>query len=154
MNLHNIKTSISKQIWLWAMGGRGRPIAPINGVYYAHLYEIERGEPPTEIRNNYYDIGYARRNWNPYALTTTWYVNIDTFTPTDALNPLCGRLKSASQEPHVTHRKPWRVREQYCEACKAISDGERWETVVQQDPWYQVKYDDRGAIGSDPVSGT
>lgn len=91
MNLHGIPNKSTRWLWIYIIGGNGRPMG-------THLYEIEEGEPPELTpRPPHRNVNYwmpPRYQWQPYTTAIMRLFNLGY------VEPLCGR-KSKSLRPRA-----------------------------------------------------
>jgi len=135
MNLHTLPPAVTGvYAWQTPTGMRYRVLGPGT----SHLYPIDRGRPPA--------MG------NPMRSRRWWYPYSNLTRGDDALNALCGRIRSTSRNPHLTETDNGA-----CPGCTLAAHrlGIMPDTISnlrRQDPWTQLNHDERETT-PDPVSG-
>lgn len=137
------------EAWLWATvyGGNGRQITP-----FMHLFRGQRGRPP-EADPNREPWRYNRRiYWNP------WMYPFNNDNPPNALQPMCGRLKSVSRFPRLNPRtdQTWGRRLPQCPNCLQLATNVGitpafYNILATNDPWAKLTAEEREQ--PDPVTG-
>jgi hypothetical protein len=159
--LHEIRIAgMQATIWGHAYGSNGRRLGTgADTTRFEHAYPIERGTPPPAPATypdlpTYEDrIAFNNRYyWLPWRTTD--------MTAEERLNPLCGRIQTASRNPRFTTALPpetW-LRQRLCPDCQRLAPNTTFANELQRDdPWNEQARtinDPRDArMLPDPVTG-